>query len=570
MLTADSFLPGAQSVTIYPRHLAAAEHALYQRTLSAEKNVLKYFIEPGGRTISVGPPIIAEDDLLTLESKDWQQGAIQDIANTISSEINLRIERTFNEEEADFRILINPNRENDGFYSNSRYTVDFDEQRYLDANPDVAEAVNAGAFTSGFQHYVDMGKLEQRITGAGFDEIGYLNANPDVASAVNAGAFTSGFQHFVISGQAEGRTGAFLQRLADAEFTISIGEQTGLLVLNNGDEQEIIGPHTESTMVKWKQAFAEELGHVIGLEHPWDASDGDLGVSGPEITQTKSRMGQEALTTDADGFEKLDLYTLKLIWGGLGEVSPILNLQPLSGSIEFGDATVLAGNGIDFDNLVGGVGNDIFYQSEGNDFLNGGDGIDTVIFRGEKSMYALDRSSGQIDIFDQGDGQAFNLSRLTNIEVLQFSDGIGELSQLRELIVTQPDNGSDEFEFVPIPPSRSSGSVIIGTSADDIFDMSIVGTGNDIVDGGEGTDRIIYEGEKFQYTATPEFDTATPTYDAIITDFILGRGLDNEQAFAVDRFTSIELFQFSDGIVNLEQLLMNNAFTFSSFAQDGL
>ena len=75
MLTADSFLPGAQSVTIYPRHLAAAEHALYQRTLSAEKNVLKYFIEPGGRTISVGPPIIAEDDLLQLNCFNFPTGS---------------------------------------------------------------------------------------------------------------------------------------------------------------------------------------------------------------------------------------------------------------------------------------------------------------------------------------------------------------------------------------------------------------------------------------------------------------------------------------------------------------
>ena len=92
--------------------------------------------------------------------------------------------------------------------------------------------------------------------------------------------------------------------------------------------------------------------------------------------------------------------------------------------------------------------------------------------------------------------------------------------------------------------------------------MSIVGTGNDIVDGGAGIDQIVYPGQKFEYTATLDFENFPVIYDAVITDFISGRGLINENAFAVDRFISIELFQFSDGIVTLDQLLQNNSFRF--------
>lgn len=42
-------------------------------------------------------------------------------------------------------------------------------------------------------------------TGAPFDEQSYLDANPDVAAAVTAGAFESGEAHWVMHGQCEGR-----------------------------------------------------------------------------------------------------------------------------------------------------------------------------------------------------------------------------------------------------------------------------------------------------------------------------------------------------------------------------
>ena len=52
--------------------------------------------------------------------------------------------------------------------------------------------------------------LDRMATEESFDEEAYLNANPDVAEAVRAGILTSGRQHFLLHGRQEGRK----QRLA--------------------------------------------------------------------------------------------------------------------------------------------------------------------------------------------------------------------------------------------------------------------------------------------------------------------------------------------------------------------
>lgn len=103
----------------------------------------------------------------------------------------------------------------------------FDEDFYLNQNPDVAAAVRDGAFTSGYQHYLFFGFTEGRDPSVLFNEEYYFSTHNDVEQAVNAGAFESGIAHFVIFGQAEGRAPSELFDQAD-------------YLINNSDVQAAI------------------------------------------------------------------------------------------------------------------------------------------------------------------------------------------------------------------------------------------------------------------------------------------------------------------------------------------
>lgn len=90
----------------------------------------------------------------------------------------------------------------------------FDEDGYLAANPDVAEAVRSGRLSSGWAHYKKFGQIEGRrqktpefeiATPENFDETLYLAANPDVAAALAGGAFPTARAHFDALGQVERR-----------------------------------------------------------------------------------------------------------------------------------------------------------------------------------------------------------------------------------------------------------------------------------------------------------------------------------------------------------------------------
>jgi hypothetical protein len=93
-----------------------------------------------------------------------------------------------------------------GQVENFRPSATYSESVYLALNPDVAQAVRAGRFRSGFDHLMRFGIAEKRPITPLFDEAYYLANNHDVAVAVQSGAFTSAFQHFLNFGQFENRS----------------------------------------------------------------------------------------------------------------------------------------------------------------------------------------------------------------------------------------------------------------------------------------------------------------------------------------------------------------------------
>lgn len=106
----------------------------------------------------------------------------------------------------------------------------FDENYYLANNPDVKAAVDAGAFSSGRQHFEQYGLLEGRVNVSPFfNEQLYLQKYPDVAAAVAGRGFSSGLQHYIQNGEAEGRSpGGFDEQLYllsydDVEAAVAAG-----------------------------------------------------------------------------------------------------------------------------------------------------------------------------------------------------------------------------------------------------------------------------------------------------------------------------------------------------------
>jgi hypothetical protein len=84
---------------------------------------------------------------------------------------------------------------------------DFNEAGYLEANPDVAEAVKSGEIESARLHYIGFGYFEGRQGATpDVDERWYLRSYPDVGAAVRAGRLASGREHFSIIGAQEWRS----------------------------------------------------------------------------------------------------------------------------------------------------------------------------------------------------------------------------------------------------------------------------------------------------------------------------------------------------------------------------
>lgn len=104
-------------------------------------------------------------------------------------------------------------------FANTPLATNFSESEYLNAYKDVADAVRRGDIKSGMQHYLQYGQSEGRTPGPGavggqaldylnrpFNDQQYLAANPDVAQAIADRRFTgTGREHYLMAGQSEGR-----------------------------------------------------------------------------------------------------------------------------------------------------------------------------------------------------------------------------------------------------------------------------------------------------------------------------------------------------------------------------
>ncbi len=163
----------------------------------------------------------------------------------------------------------------------------FDEVFYRQQNPDVAEAIEAGFFTSGFDHFQQFGAFEQRLPSeafASFDEQAYLAENEDVAAAIPE-FFESGFQHFLLFGSDEGRTAP---GVPGEGFTLTRGfDEIGGTTANDTFEAQRVPEGVDGAPVQTLESF-DELdggGGTNRLNATLNGTDpvGDGDVTAPHI-----------------------------------------------------------------------------------------------------------------------------------------------------------------------------------------------------------------------------------------------------------------------------------------------
>lgn len=79
--------------------------------------------------------------------------------------------------------------------------------------------------------------------------------------------------------------------------------------------------------------------------------------------------------------------------------------------------------GVQTDQINGLSGNDVFYGYGGNDYFDGGSGLDTSVLRGNRAQYTLSKA-GTTYMLKDNVGQRDDTDTLINVERLQFLDKI--------------------------------------------------------------------------------------------------------------------------------------------------
>ncbi|WP_158272251.1 family 16 glycosylhydrolase, partial [Caulobacter sp. HMWF009] len=171
------------------------------------------------------------------------------------------------------------------------------------------------------------------------------------------------------------------------------------------------------------------------------------------------------------------------------------------------------------DTLLGNGGDDTLRGEGGDDQIDGGDGVDSALYAGPRSAYAVyGDGTGGYYVRDLSSGSAEGMDHITGIESLVFSDQTVD------------------------PAATATGLWLTGTAAAETLTG---GTGDDVLTGGLGDDTLI---------GGDGIDTAV--YVGVAADY--GIVSDGAGGFIVtgaegsDLLTGVEFVQFADQRIELE------------------
>ncbi|PWS34544.1 hypothetical protein DFH01_23665 [Falsiroseomonas bella] len=197
------------------------------------------------------------------------------------------------------------------------------------------------------------------------------------------------------------------------------------------------------------------------------------------------------------------------------------------------------------DSLVGSSGDDWFGPAAGADTVDGGAGIDTLIYdygvlitigRGAQTAVA---QGVQIDLQA---GTAIDPAGFTDL-VIGFENAIGG-SPADTILGSTENNRLEGAGGADLLDGRAGLDTLLGGAGNDSLmgaagdDLLNGGAGNDSVDGGEGVDTAVFSGARAQYQVTPLASGLWQVQD-------LRPGAPD----GADTLSGIELLQFADTVI---------------------
>jgi hypothetical protein len=163
------------------------------------------------------------------------------------------------------------------------------------------------------------------------------------------------------------------------------------------------------------QTLLHELGHALGLKHPFEAEDENPTTLDTvlENNTSKTLMSYTESGGPYSKYSPYDIAALNWLYGGDG-LGGALGINSTSGG------RYLTGTS-GADTLTGTAANDKLEGDGGNDMIDGGLGFDTAVFRGARNSYTFGAlANGDLTVTSKDGLDGADILR--SIELLQFSD----------------------------------------------------------------------------------------------------------------------------------------------------
>ncbi|SDJ01426.1 VCBS repeat-containing protein [Bradyrhizobium sp. Rc2d] len=316
------------------------------------------------------------------------------------------------------------------------------------------------------------------FTATNFGAIGFQNA------AVNNVGNNGNFNQFEGLAGNDAITGNGNTRIiyASATDAVTINLQAGTATGGSS-----IGADTYTgvnSVTGSNQADTYNAATFVGLFGTFNLFEGLLGndtITGNGNTRVSYSQASGGVSVDLSTGVVSGAAGADVITGGVNSVQGSNLADTLVGSSN--DEFFFGGGGAD--TISAGGGNDGITGQGGNDTIDGGAGTDMVIFSGTQSQYTV-TTSGPIVVQDNTAGRD-GTDSLTNVEVLQFSDGIVLLS-----------SGASGSPIDLSTQQQISGSApVIGTAGDDYLRIGSNIFGHQINLGGGVADTVLLNGSVF-------------------------------------------------------------------------